>query len=314
MLLSLKNISRPYAAILVLILLFAAQSFAQSTCQPYDRCAVYCSPSVLSDIRRSKFRGWDFLVSRLRQDGVDEGQIRQLYQDPRMPAFGEIPFRIRPVETAQMYTQFLSKARLAAAHKFMADYSRTFGQAEKKYKVGRHLVAAILLIETHFGQNTGQELVINRLSRVASVGEPCNMIVNFRRLRRDDPEVKFSDIVARAHYLEAIFYPEIPALFDMAKRFGIDVLSLRGSVSGAFGMPQFLPTTFMRYATDGNGDGRLELNNPQDAIYSTANFLANLGWRDGATYEQKRQTVWRYNHSDAYVDSVLHVATVLKRG
>lgn len=286
---------------------------AQSVCQPNDRCAYSCNLASLTDIRHSKYRGWDYLVSRLRRDGIDDAQIWAFFEDERMPPFGEIPFRIKPVETAQMYSQFLSKSRLAAAHKFLSSYPHTLAQAEKIYRVNRYVIAAILLIETHFGQNTGSELVLNRLSRVASVGEPCNMLVNFRRLRRQDPSVKFADVVARAKYLEEVFYPEIPALFEIARRFNVDLLKLRGSVSGAFGMPQFLPSTFLRFAVDGNNDGRVMLTDPQDAVHSTANFLSRLGWRDDASYDQKRQAIWRYNHSNAYVDTVLRVANTLRQ-
>jgi membrane-bound lytic murein transglycosylase B len=138
------------------------------------------------------------------------------------------------------------------------------------------------------------------------------MIVNFRRLHAQNPSVKFSDVVARAKYLEEVFYPEIPALFEIARRFNVDLLKLKGSVSGAFGMPQFLPSTFLRFAVDGNNDGRVMLTDPQDAIHSTANFLANLGWKDGASSDQKQQALWRYNHSDAYVDAALRVAAALR--
>ena len=294
------------------ILFFAHNSFAQTVCQPDDLCARSCNLASLNDVRHSRYRGWDYLVAKLRRDGIDDAQIWAYYEDPRMPPFGEIPFRIKPIETAQMYSQFTSKPRLNAARKFLAEYPTTFAQAEKKYRVSRYIIAAILLIETHFGENTGSELVLNRLSRVASVGEPCNMIVNFRRLRAQNSSVKFSDVVARAKYLEQIFYPEIPALLEITRRYNVDLLKLKGSVSGAFGMPQFLPSTFLRFAVDGNKDGRVMLTDPQDAIHSTANFLAHLGWKEGGDTDQRRNALWRYNHSYAYVDAALRVANALR--
>ena len=56
-----------------------------------------------------------------------------------------------------------------------------------------------------------------------------------------------------------------------------------GSKAGAFGMPQFLPSSYMRFAVDGNGNGRISLHEPADAAHSAANYLAAHGWKPGRT-------------------------------
>ncbi len=77
------------------------------------------------------------------------------------------------------------------------------------------------------------------------------------------------------------------------------------SYAGAMGPMQFLPSTFAIYGVDGDGDGRADIMNPADAIYSAAAYLcANGGGRPETLY----QAIWNYNHADWYVEMVLTLA------
>jgi hypothetical protein len=69
---------------------------------------------------------------------------------------------------------------------------------------------------------------------------------------------------------------------------------------------QFMPPTFRSYATDGDGDGRAEINNVADAIFSAASMLCANGAGDPAGLSS---AIWQYNHSDAYVAEVLSIAS-----
>lgn len=78
------------------------------------------------------------------------------------------------------------------------------------------------------------------------------------------------------------------------------------SSAGARGPMQFMPQTFAAYGVDGDRDGRIDIYNPADAIFSAAHYLcANRG---GTGPAGLRQAVWRYNHADWYVDMVLALA------
>jgi hypothetical protein len=116
----------------------------------------------------------------------------------------------------------------------------------------------------------------------------------------------------RGQYLEDTFYPEVLATFQLADRLDIDPLGIRGSGSGAFGMPQFLPRSYLSYGVDGNGDGRVSLYDPDDAISSCANYLSAHGWRAGMTRTERRRVIWHYNRSEAYIDAVLGLAERLE--
>ncbi len=76
--------------------------------------------------------------------------------------------------------------------------------------------------------------------------------------------------------------------------------NLNVSSAGAVGWMQFIPSTWRRYGTDANEDGRKDPYNPVDAIFAAARYLAAAGYDDDV-----RRAVFAYNHADWYVDSVL---------
>lgn len=259
----------------------------------------------------SKYRGWDYLVQKLRADGIKESEIAAIYRSPRMPRFTSVTFNLNPKESSALYSRFTEPKKIGAALDFLATYEKAFAKAEKKYGVEREIVAALLLIESHFGKITGTQMVVNRLSRVASVRDPANLRENYERLHKEDPTITFKEVEKRARYLEDTFYPEIPALISIGRRNKINVLNVKGSSAGAFGFPQFLPSSYVKFAVDGNGDGVVSLYNEADAILSVANFLHKFGWKDGISTEQKRKVIWHYNHSDPYIEAALDVADEL---
>lgn len=84
------------------------------------------------------------------------------------------------------------------------------------------------------------------------------------------------------------------------------------SSAGAQGVMQFLPSTFAMYGVDGNGDGRADILNDADSVYSAANALRAWGVTNGAA--GVRQALFSYNHADWYVNDVLHYAAQYAAG
>jgi len=78
-----------------------------------------------------------------------------------------------------------------------------------------------------------------------------------------------------------LFAGEFIALLKIADK-GFDRSQLVGSYAGAFGNPQFLPSVYLRLATDGDGDGRADIfTNRADTFASIANYFRDAGWRPG---------------------------------
>jgi membrane-bound lytic murein transglycosylase B len=78
------------------------------------------------------------------------------------------------------------------------------------------------------------------------------------------------------------------------------------------GIAQFLPSSILAYAKDGNNDGRIDLFNHSDAIASIAGYLKNYGWHPGIDGKKAYKIVYRYNRSSYYVNTVLKIAELLK--
>jgi hypothetical protein len=80
----------------------------------------------------------------------------------------------------------------------------------------------------------------------------------------------------------------------------------RTSSKGAMGPMQFLPSTFVAYAVDGDGDGVANIQDPADAVYSAARYLCL--WGAGRGGQSLYDAIWAYNHADWYVREVLQLA------
>ena len=274
-------------------------------------CLLLTTP-VAASPTPSKYRGWDYLAEKLIADGVPTHSVRYIYASSRMPRFNSVPFSLDPAESKDIYKQFTSNKRIQLALSNLRKHRSSFEQAEKQFGVDKYTIAAILLIETQFGKYTGSALIVNRLSRLANINDPRNVKKNYERLKKEDPTVNFSDVQSRARYLEETFYPEIPALIEVAKRNEISVFAIKGSYAGAFGLPQFLPSSYIRFGIDGNRDGRISLYSPPDAISSAANFLGSYGWLPDIQNEEKKKVLWNYNRSKPYVNAVLTVSNKLR--
>lgn len=289
-----------------LSLLMLITSLPLSACSAHSPQSETVEPSAPPP---APYRGWEYLVGQLRQKGIPEARLKAVFEDPRMPAFSSITFKLRPVESSDIYAKFRTLKKLQEGRDFVASQRVAFDRISREYGVDREIITAILLVETHFGAHTGSELVLNRLARVSSVKEPATLADNFQRIAKEQPETTLDQVQERATYLEETFLPQLVDLFIMTEREKLDIFSLRGSPAGAFGIPQFLPSSYLKFGVDGDGDGSISLYNITDAMFSTARFLQHYGWKKESTERQKRQVVWHYNHSQAYVDTVFWLAS-----
>lgn len=102
--------------------------------------------------------------------------------------------------------------------------------------------------------------------------------------RADIPHDAFAVLATKAFLAtrKAMFRKEVLAALEMVEKRGVDPRTMRSSWAGALGQPQFLPSSYLRYAVDGDGDGRADIWNSQaDTLASIANYLAAHGWVKG---------------------------------
>lgn len=257
---------------------------------------------------RADVGGWDYLVDKLVADGVPRERAVRTFADPRMPPFDGLPFGLDPREPTSRYRNFRTAAAAQAARRCYLQHAEVLRTAEATHGVPGSVVAAIMYVETGCGRNVGSSRILHRLARLAMANEPANLRWNIDRHGADDA-VTVERVRARGRYLEDTFYPEVLATFAVADRLQYDPLEIRGSGSGAFGNPQFLPTSYLKHGHDGDGDGHVDLFSTPDAANSCARYLAAFGWTPESTDADKRRVIWHYNRSDAYVDTVLLLAS-----
>ena len=266
----------------------------------------------LTLVKADSWNGWDELVAKLEADGIKKETLLELYKNENFPKFFQVPFRIAHVESYSLYGPFTNLNRLVRAREFMILHKETLKEAASALDVEPEIITAILYVETDLGRNLGQELVLNRLSRIANIGTDENVTWNYRRLKQQDSSVTLEQVKERASYLTTTFYPEVKTLIELHESGELDVALLKGSIAGAFGISQFLPRSFKNFALDGNKNGTTSLFEIEDAIWSVANYFKAHGWRHGISYSEKRKVIWAYNKSEAYIDTILKVATILK--
>jgi len=221
-------------------------------------------------------------------------------------------------------TGFLKKAdysfntnekSVRTAKEFYNENLATLKEAEATYGVPAHVITSILFVETKFGKVTGNYHLASCLATVAMVDEPQYIEMNKQVYRdgsysADSVLLLDSVVTARAHKRANLAFNQLLALKEMQNISPIPIMELKGSYAGAFGWSQFLPSSYMSWAVDGDGDKKVNLFNKSDAIASIANYLKINGWGD--SNEQKRAAVYHYNNSNDYVNCVLKLAELVK--
>ena len=249
----------------------------------------------------------------LKKEGFPSALIAATYRSDPRPLMGTVAGSFHIRESKLNYGQFLHSAALNRARRFLAEYQTTLTRAEKRYGVDRYTIAAILLIESRFGEYTGRTPTLEILSSFALLQQKYYRNVIWRRLSPQDQKrwgrAAFDKkALQRAQWA----FQELGALLRWAEKHPHTVQAFRGSSMGAIGWPQFLPSSLLRLGVDGNRDGKIDLFQPTDAIFSIANYLQAHGWNKAQSYEQKAAVIHIYNRSQPYVTTVLGVAAKLR--
>jgi membrane-bound lytic murein transglycosylase B len=108
---------------------------------------------------------------------------------------------------------------------------------------------------------------------------------NFGRFSGVRPTIAALATLAYDPRRSAFFREELFDALDILNRGDIEPSKMRGSWAGAMGQPQFMPSSYLQYAEDYDGDGRRDIwQSPADVFASIANYLRGHGWVDGETW------------------------------
>jgi membrane-bound lytic murein transglycosylase B len=155
--------------------------------------------------------------------------------------------------------RFVEPIRIRNGAEFWKQHRNTLDAASREYGVPASIITAIIGVETLYGRQTGNFRVLDAL---ATLG--------FRYPDASRPE------------RSQMFRDQLADLIQLDYAGKLDAQTVQGSFAGAMGLPQFMPGSLLRYAADGNQDGKIDLlNNVDDAIFSVARFLREHGWKPG---------------------------------
>jgi membrane-bound lytic murein transglycosylase B len=147
----------------------------------------------------------------------------------------------------------ISPTRLASGRRLLEEHAETLTAIEQRYGVDRNILVAIWGLESNFGANMGNNLVVRALATLAHEG------------RRPD-----------------FAHAQLIAALEILQRGDITPEGMLGSWAGAMGQTQFIPTTYNTHAVDFDGSGKRDIwNSSADALASAANYLKASNWQAG---------------------------------
>jgi len=246
---SMKKISL-LVATSILSSLFAAQ--------------VLAATNVKESAKKSNKPSFEQYVIQLKNQAQ---QNKKFDQAIVKQAFAQIKFykravkadRSQPekVETLDTYLpKRLPKWKIDKARKLFKQHQKILTKIGEQYGVQPRFIIALWGLETNFGKYTGNYNVVSALATLAYEG------------RR-----------------ETFFKKQLWAALQILSEGHISPDKMIGSWAGAMGQNQFMPTSFLAYAVDGDGDGKKDIwTNTADVFSSIANYLKQEGWNDELTW------------------------------
>ena len=176
--------------------------------------------------------------------------------------------------------------RLTRGSNLMKQYGSLLSRIEEAYGVPGEVLVAIWGLETDFGVNTGK---FPTLRALATLAYDCRRSEQFRG--------------------------ELMDALRIVERGDLAPNEMRGAWAGELGQTQFMPSSWIKYAVDFDGNGRRDLlHSTPDVLASTANFLAGHGWQRGKGWESGSPNfavLKEWNKSEVYSRTVAYFASRL---
>jgi membrane-bound lytic murein transglycosylase B len=217
--------------------------------------AAGATPAQALDVQRADIKA--FITRMADAHGFDQDKLRAWLAVAQSQQ-SIIDAMDRPAEKAKLWYEyratFLTERRIREGVEFWTAHRAELDQASSYTGVAPEYLIGILGVETYYGRLTGRYRVLDSLSTLAF------------------------DYPPRAKF----FQNELEQFFLLTREAAVDPLTATGSYAGAMGAPQFMPSTYRRYAVDADKDGHIDLwTNWPDVLASIGNYLEQFGWIKG---------------------------------
>ncbi len=288
---------------------------------------------------------WSALHDRLKQDGVESEKLTQYFtmlpleisQDPmgrKITELYNIKYKEKKPTTTPdkkpaknpnydyppsgyktpgpWYKGIVTKNNALLCIDFMNANMDAFLKAEKEYNVPKEVIAALLFVETRLGGYLGRENAFYTLASMA-ISTDYEQIPDFTKKLKYNPEEKEAWITETMEKRSEWAYNEFRALAIEIIENDLDPYNMPGSIYGAIGLCQFMPSNIKKLAVDGNEDGIINLFEPADAIASVGRYLKNSNWKTNSSTSTKTKVIRKYNNSTIYAQTILGLSERIEK-
>lgn len=194
-----------------------------------------------------------FISEMVKRHGFKQAELESLFEaaqfQPSIINAISQPATSRPWH--EYRPLFVNSRRIAGGVAFWSSHAAALERARQEFGIPEEIITAVIGVETTYGAQTGRRRVLDALTTLAF------------------------DYPKRAEF----FRGELEQYLLLGRELNVDLLNIKGSYAGAIGIPQFMPSSYRRYALDFDGDGNADLSGSvADAIGSVANYLKSFGW------------------------------------
>lgn len=238
------------------------------------------------------FNGFIAEFSREAQgQGISPGVIQQalggVTHDPKVMDFDRRQRGTFRKTFEQYAASRVGAARVKRAKAYMQRHAQLLSRVEQRFGVPRELIVAIWTMETDNGAVQGNLPVVRTL---ATLAHDC---------RRTD-----------------LFQRELLAALQILQRGDLPLSDLKGAYAGEIGQTQFLPSSYIKYGVDFDGNGHVDLRHSvPDVLASTANLLKVNGWQPGQPFDmgtRNFEVMREWNRSEVYRRTLHYFAEQLR--
>lgn len=238
--------------------------------------SLVCSAASATETVKEDKVSFELFVQDLKQQALAKGFSEALVND----TFSTITFHKRAVkadrnqpekvETLDTYLpKRVSDWKVKKAKEMMKKHKAELTKVGKQFGVQPRFIVALWGLESNFGSYTGNYNVVSALTTMAYEGR--------RRTFFTKQLWDALTIIEQGHITNDL---------------------MKGSWAGAMGHNQFMPSSFLAYAADGDGDGKKDIwTNPSDVFASIANYLKKVGWNDELTWGRQVQLPANFDYS-----------------
>ncbi len=255
---------------------------------------------------------WAYVQKRLKKAKLSKAFIQDMHEIYKANEFMKVLELniLLFLRQTDYHSPQVSGDAVGEVKAFVSKNKKTFDSVEKEYGVPRETISSLLYIETRHGANKGSFHVASVFLDLLQADRPT--VVRYLKARLPHYTSNYDKaiqgkIAKRARLKADWAMAEIKALSEMYQRDKKMLKSLKGSYSGAFGMAQFIPSSYVSMARPLKKGHTADIGKAEDAIASVAHYLKVNGWRPQQSRSYKR-ALMRYNNSEDYAEAILSLS------